>query len=344
MGLVLRGYIHLKYKALIILVFLALLFTVSTTQVSAQEDTPIIEEVSFTDGGADEIDSFEMTKPVEIIAGELLVLIIASDNNQAGIYFEAVANWTKLGEAGNALADCHIAFYYKIADGSENNVIVTGTSVSNMLGWIIRFSGVDTSDSIEDSNFAASVALGTNPQIVPEVTTFQDNCLVLYGLAFDGGDGYPMSVVSPFTEIADRTNTGTPVLDYCSATIGYRNLPNAGPSGDAIVYTANVDGAAYFQVAINGDVLSTTATETTGIFYELFLSTSLWSYFGPLGLVIGGYLLTQKEKALGIFMIIVDSLVIWHYITLVSATPDYWWHIIILVLGVFQLTFQTFSK
>ena len=334
----------MKYKALIILVLFALFVTVSnTTIVSAAEDAPVIEEVSFTDGGANEIDSFDMVKPIEIIPGELLVMIVASDNNQAGIYFEPVANWTKLGESGNELADCHIAVYYRIANGSGADIIVTGTTTANMLGWIIRFSGVDTSDPIEDSNFAASVALGTNPQVIPEVTTFQDNCLVLYGLSFDGGDGYPMSVVSPFIEIADRTNTGTPVIDYCSATIGYRNLPNAGPSGNALVYTNVVDGASYFQVAINGDIPSTTIA-TTGILYDLFLSTSLWGYFGPLALVVGGYLLTKKEKALGIFFIIVDSLVIANYLSLLEATPDYWWHIIILILGVIQCTIQIIDR
>ena len=69
-------------------------------------------------------------------------------------------------------------------------------------------------------------------------------------------------------------------------------------------------------------------------FNELFLSTELWGYFGPLGLVVIGYLLTKKDKPLGIFMFIVDCLVISHYLTLVDATPDYWWHIFILLLGV----------
>jgi uncharacterized membrane protein len=80
------------------------------------------------------------------------------------------------------------------------------------------------------------------------------------------------------------------------------------------------------------------------IFEELFLSTELWGYFGPLGLVIIGYLLTKKDKALGIFIVIVDSLVIYHYLTLVDVTPDYWWHIFILLLGVIQCAVQMMNK
>ena len=84
--------------------------------------------------------------------------------------------------------------------------------------------------------------------------------------------------------------------------------------------------------------------DVTNIFYLLFLSTELWGYFGPVGLVIIGWLLTKKEKPLGIFMIIVDSLVIAQYLALVAVTPDYWWHIIILLLGVIQCVFRTVSR
>ena len=79
-------------------------------------------------------------------------------------------------------------------------------------------------------------------------------------------------------------------------------------------------------------------------FDELFLSTEMWGYFGPLGLVVIGFLLTKKEKGLGIFFIIVDSLVIAHYFTLLEATPDYWWHIIILLLGVIVCMMQSVSR
>jgi len=69
-------------------------------------------------------------------------------------------------------------------------------------------------------------------------------------------------------------------------------------------------------------------------FSELFLSTEMWGYFGPLALVIIGIFLMKKEKALWIFFIIVDSLVLAQYLALVEATPDYWWQIVIMILGV----------
>lgn len=85
-------------------------------------------------------------------------------------------------------------------------------------------------------------------------------------------------------------------------------------------------------------------TPYVNIFYELFLSLELWGYFGPLALVIIGYFLTKKERGLGIFFIIVDSLIIATYLGLVEATPQYWWHIFILILGVIQCTFRLVSR
>ncbi len=80
------------------------------------------------------------------------------------------------------------------------------------------------------------------------------------------------------------------------------------------------------------------------IFNELFLSLELWGYFGPIALVAIGIILIKKEKSLGIFWIILESLVIAQYFTLLEATPDYWWHIIILLLGVIVLTFQLIDR
>jgi len=79
-------------------------------------------------------------------------------------------------------------------------------------------------------------------------------------------------------------------------------------------------------------------------FNELFLSTEISGYFGPLGLVIIGLFITKKEKSLGIFMIIAYSLLIAQYFTLIEATPDYWWQVIILMLGVIQCTVQLIDR
>ena len=77
---------------------------------------------------------------------------------------------------------------------------------------------------------------------------------------------------------------------------------------------------------------------------DFFLNTDMLGYLGPLALVVGGFIITKKEKGLGIFFIIADSLIIYQYLALVSATPDYWWQVIILLLGVVQCTIQLIDR
>ncbi len=154
-----------------------------------------------------------------------------------------------------------------------------------------------------------------------------------------------------------------PVLAVNGATYPIYNLTTSGAAPEFSMYvsewstySANTRGATTsgnitdIKLRFNSnEILSAIKfieeiTMEINIFNELFLSTEIWGYFGPLGLVVIGYLLIQKAKALGIFMVIVDSLVISHYLTLVAATPNYWWHIIILLLGVIQCVFQMIAK
>ena len=71
-------------------------------------------------------------------------------------------------------------------------------------------------------------------------------------------------------------------------------------------------------------------------FSELFLSTNIWGWFGPIGLIVISFviLLDNKKKPLGIFFIIIEMLITSHYLSLVEATPWYWWNIIIMILGI----------
>jgi hypothetical protein len=104
-----------------------------------------------------------------------------------------------------------------------------------------------------------------------------------------------------------------------------------------------------FETVTSGEWVRPTATEPpttgTGIFYELFLSLEMWSYLGPLGLVIGGYIVINKDRNLGIIWFVVECLFIAQYLTLVNATPEYWWHIFILLFGgMFTITYPLWGE
>ena len=71
-------------------------------------------------------------------------------------------------------------------------------------------------------------------------------------------------------------------------------------------------------------------------FSEIFLSTEIWGWFGPLAIVVFSFMVltNRKLKPLGILFIIVEFLTISVYFDLVEATPWYWWNIVILLLGI----------
>ena len=68
-------------------------------------------------------------------------------------------------------------------------------------------------------------------------------------------------------------------------------------------------------------------------FYEIFLSTNISGYFGPLAIVIIGYFLAKKDRSLGVLAFVIQCLIAAQYFALVEATPEYWWQIIIILLG-----------
>lgn len=66
---------------------------------------------------------------------------------------------------------------------------------------------------------------------------------------------------------------------------------------------------------------------------ELFLSTDIFGYLGPMGIVVGGYFVSRKSPVLAVLWFVMECLMAMQYFTLIDATPGYWWHAIILVFG-----------
>ena len=74
-----------------------------------------------------------------------------------------------------------------------------------------------------------------------------------------------------------------------------------------------------------------------------FLSTEIGGLIGPFALlIVGFFLMTEKKyRALGGLWIILELIVISQYFTLLESDVAYWWHIIILSLGVLLSIFQS---
>ena len=73
-----------------------------------------------------------------------------------------------------------------------------------------------------------------------------------------------------------------------------------------------------------------------------FLSTDLGGLIGPFAvLIVGFYLMSEKKyRPLGGLWIILEFVMLSQYFTLLETNVLYWWHIIILSLGVILSVFQ----
>lgn len=85
------------------------------------------------------------------------------------------------------------------------------------------------------------------------------------------------------------------------------------------------------SVGVTGGVIPT--IDTGSVFYQVFLSLEIWGYIGPAALVIGGFIAMNEDQRVGVLWFVVECLVILQYIALLDATPDYVWHVYILVFG-----------
>jgi hypothetical protein len=127
-----------------------------------------------------------------------------------------------------------------------------------------------------------------------------------------------------------------PLADSISTTMAVStNIFEIIPFFDSVIAEINpsISLVIYEIIPIESVVVAVGGPDTTGIFYLLFLSREMWGYLGPAALVIGGYIVTKKNKTLGVLWFIVICLVIGEYLNFVTASPQYWWHIYILLLG-----------
>ncbi|KKL92954.1 hypothetical protein LCGC14_1879530, partial [marine sediment metagenome] len=149
-------------------------------------------------------------------------------------------------------SDAHIAAYWKISDGGENPTeTVTTVGSDEWIGYYLRISGAHGTTPINTYYFTQTSS-SSNNHIIPAVTTTIDNTLVLYGLSFDGTDGYTFSASGTGWAEEDESQSGPDQPGDVSGTFGSKALASQGSSESVTVSTdASVsDTAAYFQLAI----------------------------------------------------------------------------------------------
>ena len=75
---------------------------------------------------------------------------------------------------------------------------------------------------------------------------------------------------------------------------------------------------------------------------ELFFSTDLYGWFGPIIIIVVSFMIlsNKRYKPLGIFFMILESLIAYTYYDLAVTTPWYYWNAFIMVIGCVVCIFQ----
>ncbi len=206
---------------------------------------PVVAAFTSTDSGGTGVTELTLTQPSGVSTGDLLVLICANDASNTADW-NTLTGWTRFINANTVVADAAIGCYWRVADGTEGtSVTPTSISSSEAVGWYLRVTGADTSTPI---NVVGSLrAMRSTTHTGDPITTTVDDCLAFYVIAFDGGDGAPFSVASPWSE-SDEGASGR--LAGVGAAWGTLVVATAGSSGSPEITSSTSDGASVMTFAI----------------------------------------------------------------------------------------------
>ena len=130
-----------------------------------------------------------INKPAGVVEDDLMVAVIAVSSLET----PTSAGWTNIQSGGNSALS--LAVLYKKAGGSEpDNYTFSWSNQRGAYGFIMRFSGQDTSTPINVSGITSGTS--ANP-VCPSVTTDKDDCLIL---RIFGADHHSITVDSGYPD------------------------------------------------------------------------------------------------------------------------------------------------
>ncbi len=224
---------------------------------------PVIE--SFEKNSGTSINTLTCNKPTGVASGDLLVLIAANDEVFNPSFSDNKTGWNFIFNNGSFSAACSSGVFWRIADGTEgSSETVISSDHTDWVMFYVRISGTVSSPIHKQAGAESTGDSSTHG--VGGVTTTINDCLVLYGLAFDGGDGFTFSVSGTGWAQKDEKQSGT-AGSVSSGCWGARDLATSGASGTATVTPSVSDGAAWFQIALEpGGAADTSDAEAPHLF------------------------------------------------------------------------------
>ena len=128
---------------------------------------------------SDGATSLTITKPAGTADGDLLIAAVSHNDDNGTI--SGPSGWIQINQGtsgSSSSADIRLSVWYKVAGGSEPTSYTwtwPSGSYREAVGGIIRYSGVDTTDPIDDS--AAAIGDSNSPTAPTVTTTVADTMI-----------------------------------------------------------------------------------------------------------------------------------------------------------------------
>ncbi len=170
-----------------------------------------------------------VTAPAGISSGDLLIAAVATDGGTSTT-IAAPAGWTLLDRGSDSLNRVTLGVWWKLAGASEpSSYTFTWTGYERAYGWVMRFTGHDPADPINDHQFQQGTSSDSTPPCPSVTTTVADTMIVRIG----GFDRHNVTIDNPglagHTGITmDESNANN---QACSGGAGYSQQAAIGASG-----------------------------------------------------------------------------------------------------------------
>jgi hypothetical protein len=173
--------------------------------------------------------SVVVVKPAGTSQGDLLIAAVSTDGSTSASIV-APAGWTLLNRGSDSGNNMTLGVWWKTAGASEPaNYTFTWTGNEQAYGWIMRFTGHDSSNPINAWQFQQGASTSSTPTCPTVTTTVANATIVRIG----GFDLHDVTIDNPgltaHTTITMDESSAT--TNACSGGAGYTQQPAIGATG-----------------------------------------------------------------------------------------------------------------
>ena len=193
---------------------------------------------------ASDVDTFDVTKPTGLATDDLLLAIIAKDDNVPSV---PPAGWSTPSDIDGT--DVNVCIHYKVAvsaDASATGFTFTGDN-EQYVGRLYRISGVLTSSPTDATDATGANGASSGTVTANAITNTYTNSLVFAAWAFDDDDDTKTYSGTWTEDLIAKSNTGN---GTASVIIARKDQAGTGTTGDTTATQPTSEAWSGVQISI----------------------------------------------------------------------------------------------